>query len=1034
MNQVGWSHARRALARAVARTLAALGALGALAAPVAAQPAQSATRGVVTGRVVDAATQQPIPSAQVGVTGTTLGVVTGADGRYTIRGVPAGTVTLRVLRVGFAEDKLVVTVAAGQTATADFAMRSAAVSLTPVVTTATGQERRVEIGNAIGQVNAADLVQQAPISNVADLLTARTPGVQVLPGTSTGAGARVRIRGVNSLSLSNDPVYVIDGVRMTSTSGSSSISAGGTLPSRTGDLNPEEIETIEVVRGPSAATLYGTDAANGVIVITTKRGRAGRTRWNGYTEQGVVTDESPYPDAWSSFGHNLPSNAATRSCYLGSVARGLCVQDSVRTFNLFKDDETTPLAPGYRRQYGLQASGGSEAVRFFFSGETESEDGRYRMPTVFQNALRARGLDVREEWLRPNALAKYSGRANVTAALSPQLDLTASAGYVKSDWRVQPSDNNTIGLLSNALGGPGIKYNTLGADTLYGYRTYTPDRMFQETVDQGVDRFLGAANASWRPRSWLAARGNFGLDYTGRRDTDICRFSECVQAFEQDLGFKTDNRARIYQYTADVNATASFAPWQAVTSKTTVGAQYFRSLFDRNGASGAVLSPGGTTVSQTARQTAEEVSAESRTLGAFVEQSFGIRDRLFVTGAIRTDDNSAFGADFKAVVYPKASVSWVLSDEPFLGKPSWLDQLRLRTAWGASGVQPGTTDAARFFIGRTVVQDEGESGGLTFGSLGNSALKPEYTQEVEAGLDATLFGGRLTAEVTHYRKSSRDALVQRILPGSSGTDSTVVFANLGRVTNRGWEALLTARPVALRAATWNVSVNASTNANRLVDLGGVPPIIGTTIDERAGYPLNGYWQRHYTYADANGDGVLSRTEVQVDTARSFLGYSIPRHEVAVTNALDLVGGKLRLSALVDHKGGHKLYNNTERIRCASRNNCRGLIDPAAPLDLQARVIALRETANQSLMGFIEDASFWRLREVAVILTAPDTWARRLVRARTASLQLSARNLAIWTNYTGIDPESNYNLLSDVPADFQTAAPARYLTLRLDLGF
>jgi TonB-linked SusC/RagA family outer membrane protein len=995
--------------------------------------AQTPQRGSVTGRVLDAASQQPIASAQVQVVGTTLGALSGADGRFTIREIPAGDVTLRALRVGYAEQKRTVAVAAGETVTADIAMRTAAINLTPVVTTATGQERRVEVGNAIGQVSAAQLVEERPIASISDLLTARTPGVQVLPGTSTGAGARIRIRGLNSLSLSNDPVYVIDGVRMTGTSGSSSISAGGTLPSRTGDLNPEEIESIEVVRGPSAATLYGTDAANGVIVITTKKGRPGRTRWTAYVEQGLVTDESPYPDAYSTFGRNLSTGAAVRNCYLGSAARGLCAVDSTTKFNLFQDDQTTPIAPGYRAQYGLQAAGGSDAVRFFLSGEYEGEQGRYRLPTVFEDRLRGRGLTVREEWLRPNDLSKVSGRANVGATLSPKLDANVSVGYVQSTLRWQASDNNTIGLLSNALGGPGLKFNTSGADTLYGYRAFTPDRMFQQTTTQDVDRVLSAANANWRPQSWLSVRGNFGLDYTGRRDQQLCRFSECVQAFEQDLGLKTDNRARIYQYTADVNGTASFRPWESVTSKTTAGAQFFRALFDRNGAAGTVLSPGGSTVSQAARQTASEVSTESRTLGAFVEQTFGFNDRLFVTGAVRTDDNSAFGADFSAVVYPKASVSWVVSDEPFLGRPGWLDQFRLRSAWGASGVQPGTTDAARFFIGRTVVQDQGEAGGLTFGSLGNTQLKPEYTQEFEAGADATLFGGRLTAEITHYRKNSRDALVQRVLPGSTGSDSTVVFANLGRVRNWGWEGLINARPIAIRSLAWNVSVNASTNANRIVDLGDVPPIIGNTIDQREGYPLNAYFQRQYTFADANGDNLISRTEVQVDTARTYLGYSIPRHEVALTNSLDLFGDRVRLSAMIDYKGGHRLYNNTERIRCASRNNCRGLIDPNASLAEQARTIALRETQVQSLTGYIEDASFWRLREVSLVLSAPEAWARRVLRGRSASVLFSVRNLGIWTDYTGIDPESNYNLLTDIPQDFQTAAPPRYLTLRFNLG-
>ena len=261
------------------RVLSAFALAALVALPGARVGAQAQQQGSITGRVADAASGQPIASAQVNVVGTTLGAQTNSEGQYVIRGVGAGTVQVRALRVGYSEQTQSVTVGAGEQATANFQMRPVAVSLAPVVTTATGQQRRIEVGNAIAQVDAAQIVQERAISNMADVLTARAAGVQVLPGTQTGAGTRVRIRGTSSISLTNNPIYVIDGVRVEGTTGSSSVSVGGTTPSRVGDLNPEEIESIEIVKGPSAATLYGTDAANGVIVIRTKRGVAGRPQW-----------------------------------------------------------------------------------------------------------------------------------------------------------------------------------------------------------------------------------------------------------------------------------------------------------------------------------------------------------------------------------------------------------------------------------------------------------------------------------------------------------------------------------------------------------------------------------------------------------------------------------------------------------------------------------------------------------------------------------------------------------------------------------
>jgi TonB-linked SusC/RagA family outer membrane protein len=991
-------------------------------------------RGTITGRVIDEESRQPVPAAQVRVVGTTLGVQSSPEGRYAIPNVPAGPVTVRVIRVGYGEQSRQVTVAAGAPTPVDFVMRRVAVQLSAVVTTATGQERRVEVGNAIAQVDAAELVRDRQIGSVSDLLTARTAGVQVLPPSTTGASARIRIRGTNSLSLSNDPIYVIDGVRVRSDAASSTIDVGGTAPGRASDINPDEIEKIEVVRGPSAATLYGTDAANGVIVITTTRGRAGRPQWNLYAEGGAVTDRNDYPTAYTAFGRTS-AGAPTSTCFLGTRAAGGCTVDSVTSYNLFDDPRATPIATAPRQQYGAQVSGGSEAVRFFLSGEWEDEQGRYRLPTAFADRLEEQGTGIRAEWRRPNAYNRISGRANLNATLSPRLEAAVSTAYVRSSFRQPPSDNNTIGLLSNAFGGPGVATRVDAAgDTLYGYRLYTPDRMFQNVTEQNVDRFIGSLTTSWRPLDWLTTRGNFGLDFTGRQDASLCRFDECVRAFEQDLGFKTDNRGSIYQYTADVAATASYGRGPDLSFKSTAGAQFFNNVLTVAGGTGAQLAPGGTTVTQGAVLTAFENNVASRTLGAFVQQDVALYDRVFLTAAVRADDNSAFGADFKAVYYPKASVSWVLSQEPFFRKPGWLDQLRLRAAVGASGNQPGTTDAVRFFLGRTLIQDQAETPAITFGSLGNSALKPERTQELETGIDVTAFANRLSLELTYYNKNSRDALVQRVLAPSTGTDSTVAFANLGQVRNRGLEGLVIARLLDRPRLGWEVTLNGSTNSNRIVDLGELPAIVGTTVDQREGYPLNAYFQLPYTYSDADGDGLLSRDEVQVSDTRTYLGYSIPRHEVSITNGFDFFNRRVRVSALVDHKGGHKLYNNTERIRCASRRNCRGLIDPTASLAEQARVIALTETPTQSLAGFIEDASFWRLREVAVTLTAPERWLGRLGRARSASLTLAGRNLGKWTDYSGTDPESNYNLLTDVPADFQTIAPPTYFTARLNLGF
>jgi TonB-linked SusC/RagA family outer membrane protein len=1013
---------------------------------------QAQPQGIIDGRVTDAATGQPIPAAQVRVVGTTLGAQTNTEGHYTIRGVSPGTTEVRALRVGFAEQRQSVDVPAGQSATLNFQMRAVPVTLSPIVTTATGDQRRTEVGNAIAQIDAAEVAQTRAVTTVTDLLTARAPGVQVLPGVQPGAGSRVRIRGTSSLSLTNNPIYIVDGVRIESSTGSSSIGVGGTTASRVSDLNPEEIESIEVVRGPSAATLYGTDAANGVIVIRTKRGVAGRPLWTYYTEQTAVTDRNDYPTAYRAWRtgttattNSTPSNGTSVNCVLTQVASGACVQDSVTSYNLHDDAEATPYGVGYRQQHGLQLSGGSETVRYFVHGEWEDEDGVTKVPDFERRYLAARGLSLRPEQENPGRLTKMTGRANLNITLPRNADLAVSAGYISQDLRLPMSDDSGVsGIAANVYGGPGFKYNLSPAgDTLYGWRQFTPRDIYQGTTTQNIERIISSLNGNWRPWEWLALRGNFGVDYVHRLETQLCRFQNCPDVGQDRQGYKRDNRTNFFVYTVDAGAAGTRRLTDVIESRTTVGVQFYRSLFHRNGSSGTILPPGATTVTATGVKDADETSSESRTLGAFIEENVAIRDRLFLTAAVRSDRNSAFGADFKTVFYPKLAASWVISDEPFFPTPRWLSQLRLRTAYGASGVQPGTTDAVQFFAPTALRTESGEAPALVFSALGNRNLKPERSTELELGVDGTYWNGRLSTEVTYYNKVSKDALISRVLPPSLGTGLTSRFENLGQVRNAGWEALITAYILQRDAIAWDITFNGSRNNNKLDTLSGAPNIIlGSTQQHREGYPLFGWWARRLSsWDDKNGNGIIEYnadpvlSEIVVSDTTEFHGYSQPRTEIAVTNGFDFWRRRLRLAAMLDYKGGHLVYNNTERIRCANRNNCSGLMNPRSSLYEQARTVAVREHPSRTVAGFFEKGDFIRFRELALTATVPDAWVRRYLRGRSAVATLAVRNLGIlWTDYLGVDPEATGTATGDAPSEFQAFGPPTYLSLRLNFGF
>jgi len=1006
--------------------------------------------------VTDAANGQPVAAAQINVVGTNVGTQANTDGQFTLRGVNPGTVEIRVLRVGFAETKQSVTVTAGQTVTANIRMRAVVATLAPVVTTATGEQRRVEVGNAIAQVDAAKIVETQAITNMGDLLVSKAAGVRVFSGTQTGAGTRVRVRGTSSLSLTNNPIYIIDGVRIEGTTGSSTLDVGGSTPARIGDINPEEIENIEIVRGPSASTLYGTDAANGVIVITTKKGVAGKTQWTYYTEQSAIHDFNNYPTAF--WGWRTGTNAATTSsrsntvqCFLSQVAAGTCVQDSVTTYNLTKDKESTPFGTSYRQQHGLQVRGGSDVIRYFASGEYENEDGVTKVPDFDKAYMAAHDRSLLPTQQNPNDLTRYTARTNLNITLSRTADLSINAGYISQDLRLNESDDSgTLGIAANTYGGPGFKYNTTAAgDTLYGWRQFTPRDIYQQTSNQGIERLISNASANWRPAEWLAMRGNFGLDYIGRTDTQICRFQNCPDVGSTRLGFKTDNRTNFFIYTLDGAATATHRLASTIESKTTLGLQAYRNLFDRNGANGTTLTAGAVTISGAATKTADEATTESRTLGGYLEENLAIRDRLFLTAAVRSDKNSAFGVNFDRVYYPKGAISWVISDEDFFPKPAFLNQLRLRTAYGASGVQPGTTDAVPFYAPVTGRNESGDFTGLAFSALGNQNLKPERSTELEVGIDGTFWSGRLSTEVTYYNKNSKDALVSRVVPPSLGIGATTRFENLGEVTNKGVEALINARIIENHVFGWDITVNGSTNSNKLVTLGNVPTIVtSSTLQQREGYPLNGWWTRGLlSYQDKDGNGIITNTgcgslqsgntaacEILVSDTAVYLGQSQPKYEATLSTGLDFLNHRLRLQGMFDYKGGYKNYNNTERIRCASRFNCSGLISPDASLFQQARTVMVREHASRSVGGFIEAGDFVRFRELSLSYTAPASFAGRYLRARSLVLSGAVRNVGLpWTKYTGVDPEA-YGTTGDAPSEFQAFAPPTYFSFRLNLGF
>ena len=1011
--------------------------------------AQSVT---ISGRVTTGVSQ-PLAGSRVVVVGTTIATATSAEGRYTLRDVPSGAVEVRVLRVGYKEQKKAITVAPGGSGTLDFVLEPGTVKLQEVVITATGEQRKAEIGNSVAVIEAADRVKETPIHNMGDLLAAKSPGLSVLPGNMSGTGAQIRIRGLNSVSRSNAPIFIIDGVRMDGTSGNFGV--GGSNSSRLNDITPEEIDRLEIVKGPSAATLYGTDAANGVIIITTKKGRPGSTRYNFTAEQGTITDPNKYWETFAIWGHTPAAPTVQTRCILPTIATGACLQDSVTSANMMLNSDLSPVGTGNRNLYGMQITGGSESVRFFISGNLENEMGPIRMPATDKAYLESKKVGVRSEWENPEALQRTSVRANIDATLSPKLDLAVNSSFIKSDQRLPQVDNNVNSFYYNAYTNPGftkpytctapcsgLGYSGIGnlGQPLGGWAQFTPGDIFQFTTLEGIQRMLGSVNMNWRPLSWLQNNATTGVDLATYDNFRLCRLNECPNFGTQRQGSIGDINGSKRIFTANVRSSATWTPRMWLNVTTTLGADYNNNEEQFSNASSTQLSPGGQTVGSGAVKNASNQSpTATKTLGTFAQAQFAVRDRLFVTGAIRGDQNSAFGTDYKGVVYPSAQVAWVVSDETFFPQLSFLNEFRLRSAYGSSGVQPGAISALRTFSASTVSLTTDQTA-LLAAAIGNTKLKPETTTELEAGFDSRWMRDRVTFEFTWYRKQSKDALVNQNIAASSGASAGSVLRNLGAVRNTGMEASLNAQVIDVPQFgefAWDVTVGASRNKNKLITLGlddaGRPiPTIGTVTRQQEGYPLNSFFLQSYTYDDADKNGFISVNEVTLGDTGVFVGASLPTKLMTVQNGFDFLRKKLRLTASLDYRGGFKLFNSGGNFLCGQTDQCAAKSNPKSSLFEQARQVAANFSNPKTQFGYYEDGDAWRLREVSAVLRLPSRWASRM-RAVGADLQLGARNLKTWTKYTGQDPEANYST-GDVQQDFLTTAPRKYYTARINLRY
>jgi TonB-linked SusC/RagA family outer membrane protein len=941
--------------------------------------AQTAT---VTGRVVDAQSGAPVTSAQVMVTGTTIGGAVDNDGRFRLSNVPVSSKQLRVRGIGYQPSTTTLNLTSGGTVDLRISMSASATSLDAmVITGAIGDTRRRAIGNAVSTVKVGDVLERSTVNNITEVLQAKTPGLTLIPGSgSAGTSTNYRLRGAGSLYAGNTPTIYLDGVRVNDRN-QGNFNVFGQTSSSLDAINPNDIESIEVIKGPAAATLYGAEAAAGVIQIITKKGRPGKARWEARLETGNVEwDDDLKP---VNFGVATAARLADTTNYPGY--KGLQVGDIISHRAM---TEPNALRTGSLSKLSLSAAGGGDRYNYFVSAAQSKEEG------VNLNNYSNLG----------------SIRGNFSFIPSDKLNFSTNIDIGRSHIRLPLNDNIAFGLIiSSYLAIPGRRYAYPAG---LNESQILPDVANTYDNQTRADRYIIGTTAEYKPFTWLTNRVRVGIDQNiGRAELYFPPQPAGLNPFSARASFELDNtkgflaqgRPISQNMTVNYDATATRDISTTLVSNTSVGAQYLANTYRRTDAYGQDLGATGIrSISAAAITTSNEAFSEQKSLGLYAQEQVAWRDRLFLTGAVRVDNNSAFGSELNRVFYPKASVSYVISEEPYFQVP-FVSNLRLRLAWGQAGNSPGPFDALQSYTVSVVTNPTSTSSALRYGSFGNPNLKPERGNEIEAGFEAGLFNGRANVDFTYYNKTTNDALLPVSVPPSTGFAGTRL-ENLGKISNTGVELVLTGTPIEMKNLSMETTLALSTNKNRLVSFGDDrdPIIFGSYAPSQRyqeGFALGGMWAQR-VQRDENGKVIKNANGQPIlDPESVYMGPAAPTREVSLSSGIRFFNA-IRIFGLADYKGGNYQFNVKDW-----RRDRAGLswetVNPEADPD----EVLVRKFASQTYLH-IQKADFVKLRDLSVSYDLPAMLVGKF--AERATLTLAGHNLKIWTKYGGADPEINFN--------------------------
>ena len=923
-----------------------------------------AQNSTLSGMITDAVDGLPIIGATVLIEGTTTGTITDVDGRYSITGLEQGSYNVVISYVGYSPKEETVSIGSGGSTTVDMAISQDFIGLDEVVVTGTSvATARKNLGNAISTVDG-ESITNSRATDLTQALSGKVTGALVSQNSGNPAGGiSVTLRGNSTVLGSSDPLYIIDGVIMDNSS-PELLDLGGYAQNRLVDINPEDIESVEIIKGASAAAIYGSRASNGVVQIFTKKGKAGKPKISFSTSVKINSIRKKIDENMEPFVFEAEGDGSNTTLL---PAQRVNMQDLI-------------FDTGMGTQNNLSASGGSGNTRYYVSGSFLSNEGIVKNSKFDRYTARLNLDQVINNWLSASIGLGYSYSTSdeiPNGGISEFYGALTGANFNNNDYDPQSDENgnyispagfvpNPVEVINNFDFGQNTRrfngnfqlkaspFRGFGIDLILGLDQYT------QTADGFIPVGSTVKSTGWS-RSGFLNNQLLNADLNFRYNIDI---SEKISSSSM-LGFTAQSdEVRSISLTAD-----NLSPVVNSTS------------------AGTVISRG-------------DSRSKRNIQGAFFQQTFGLDNKLYLNGAIRVDAASPFGVDERTQVYPKASISYLISEEPFLADNTTLSSLKVRASYGEAGNLTALSAFERL-SNYAPAPITGQTGLVPSSRLGNPGLKPERQKEIEVGVDIGLLENRLGIEFSYYKVDVSDLLLLRSLAPTSGFSTRL--ENVGDLTNKGIELTIKAAPVYTKDLKWNTILTFARNRNKVDGIEGgqipLPKSFGVSI-ARNGEPL-GVLDGFIYARDENGNialdanGLPSRAvDENNQTIRQTLGDPNPDWIGSLINEVSF--GDLFFRLQLDAVQGFDVFNFTDRVN--SRSTFGGGRRDAEEVrgDLPR---GYNNAAYNIWERYIEDGSFIKVREVSLGYSIrPSSVFSSL------TFTVSGRNLISIDDYSGWDPE------------------------------